>query len=187
MKNVLILLTSFMIFLIAASGGAATGPEIIGPHLNILDNNIIVNTHVKNVAELESHIKSGVDKAVIFTIELLRVWMFWPDEFVVSKRIERVVRYDNLRDQFLVSSFDGITRSDRYFADYEPAKDWIFTVRDVNLAHVKELDPGTYYIRIVLESKSLEQLPLIGFLMHVIPEVEMSLARESEPFLIRYN
>lgn len=187
MEKFLILLISCIIFLMADTAGAATGPEMIGPEMQIVDSNIMVSMQVRNVAELESHIRSGVEKSVIFTIELLRVWKFWPDEFVVSKRIERAVRYDNLRDQYRVSSFDGITRSDRYFTDYEPAKDWIFTIRKVNLAHVKELDPGTYYIRIVLESKSLEQLPLIGFLMHVIPEVEMSLARESEPFIIRYD
>jgi hypothetical protein len=63
-------------------------------------------------------------------------------------------------------------------------KDWIFTVNEVNLANIKELEPSSYYIRIIVESKSIEQLPLIGYLMNFIPEVEMTLAKESKPFTI---
>jgi len=187
MKKQLIILFSLISPFLTTSFATAITPQITGPDMKIIENNIIVNLRLDNVTELATPITSGVEKEITFTIELLRAWKFWPDEFIVSKKIEKVIRYDNLRDQYRASSYDGIIRSERSFADYASVTDWIFTINGVNLANIKELEPSRYYIRIVVESKSLEQLPLIGFLIHFIPEVEMSLAKESQPFTIGDN
>jgi len=185
--NKLIILLSLMISVCTASLAAAAAPRIIGPDMRVIDNNIIVNLQVDHVAELATPITSGVEKEITFTIELLRAWRFWPDEFIVSKKVSKVIKYDNLREQYRALSYDGVTRSEKYFDDYDSVEDWIFKVNGVNLSNVKELESSSYYIRIVVESKSLEQLPLIGFLIHFIPEVEMSLAKESAPFIIGGN
>ncbi len=182
-KKTIILFIALCAVLTALSSHAST-PNIIGVGMKIIDNNIIVNLSVENVAEFEATINSGIEKEIVFTVELLRVWNFWPDEFVVSKKIKKVIRYDNLREQYRASSYDGIIRTEKKFRDYTAVKNWIFSVDGINLAHIKELEPGRYYIRAIVESKSLKQLPLTGFLMHFIPEVEMSLARESMPFLV---
>lgn len=187
MKKQLIILIAVISFFFTAPYAAAVTPRIMGPEMEIINNNIIVDLYIDNITELESHIKSGIEKEIIFTVELLRVWRFWPDEFIVSKKISKVIRYDNLREQYRASYYDGVIRSENHFKDYNSMKDWIFTADSINLANVKELEPGNYYIRIVVESKSLEQLPLLGLLMHFIPEVEMSLAKESVPFLIEAN
>jgi hypothetical protein len=165
----------------------AATPNIIGPDIKIIDNNIIVKLSISDEKELETTIKSGIEQEIVFTVELLRVWKFWPDEFVVSKKIKKNVKYDNLREQYKVSSYDGINRIKEYFKDYNSMKNWIFNVDSINLANIKELEPGSYYIRIVIESKSNEHIPIIGFLIHFIPEVEMSLAKESQPFIIEDN
>jgi hypothetical protein len=165
----------------------AVAPYIIGPDMRIVDNDIIVDLSIDNIKELESTIKSGVAKEIVFTVELIRSWKFWPDEFVVSKIIKRNIVYDNLRSVYHVSSFDGISRNVNKLNDYQEVKDWIFTVHNINLANIKELEPSRYYIRVVVESKGMEQIPLIGFLMHFIPEVEMSLAKESRTFQVKDN
>jgi hypothetical protein len=185
--NKLIVLLSLMSSVCTASYADAIAPQIIGPDMKVVDNNIIVSLYVDNVTELATPITSGVEKEIIFTIELLRAWRFWPDEFIVSKKISKVIKYDGLREQYRALSYDGITRIEKYFNDHKTVEDWIFSVNNVNLANVKELESSSYYIRIVVESKSLEQLPLIGFLIHFIPEVEMSLAKESPPFSIGEN
>jgi hypothetical protein len=162
-------------------------PNIIGPDIRIIDNNIIVNLSIADISELERTIKSGIDQEIIFTVELLRVWRFWPDEFVVSKRIDKTIKYDNLRQQYQASSYNGISHIKKNFKDYNSMKNWIFSVKKINLANIKELEPSNYYIRIVVESKSIEHLPIVGFLMHFIPEVEMSMAKESQPFMVGNN
>jgi hypothetical protein len=182
-KRLLISLLTLSL-LIAGSFATAAAPSITGPDMEIVDNNIMVKLSITNVAELEKTIKTGLEKEIVFTVELLRVWRFWPDEFVVSKRIEKIIKYDNLREQYRASSYDGINRVEKHFKDYDTMKDWIFNVNAINLANIRELEPSNYYIRIVVESKSLEQLPLIGFFMLFIPEVEMSLAKESHHFTV---
>jgi hypothetical protein len=136
------------------------------------------------MSELETTIKSGIEKEIVFTIELIREWKFWPDEFVVSKEIKKTVKYDNLRDQYWTSSFDGITRTDKKFKTYDAMRYSIFNVDAVNLANVRGLEPAHYYIRIIVESRSIEQLPIMGLLTHLVPEIDMTLARESDPFVI---
>lgn len=184
--NLLILILT--ICSIAASDTAnALTPDIIGPEMEIRDNNIIISLSIKDVRELESTIKSGIGKEIVFTVELLRTWLLWPDEFVVSKKIEKLIKYDNLREQYEASSYDGILRENKSFYSYSEMQNWLYSTNNVDLANVKELEPGSYYIRVIVESKSMEQLPLIGYLMHLIPEVEMSLAKESQPFIVEGN
>ncbi len=162
----------------------AVTPGIVGPDMKIIDNDIIVSLSIENISELESTIKSGIGKEIVFTVELMRACRFWPDEFVVSKKIDKIIKYDNLRDQYHASTYDGINRIKNNIDQYSAVKDWLFSAKHINLANIKELDPSSYYIRVVVESKSLEQLPFIGFFMHFIPQVEMSLAKESSPFIV---
>ncbi len=184
MKKLLFILIVSLCSMIFPPPPSSAAPRIVGPEMEIINNNIIVKTSIADTTSLEQAIQSGVRKEIIFTAELIRVWNFWPDEFVVSKKIRNIVKYDNLRDQYLVSFRDGTTRTDRKFNDFSSLKDRIFTANAVNIANIRELEPGIYYIRIIIESKSREQLPLIGFLMHLLPEVEMSLAKESQTFTV---
>ena len=177
---IIVILTSFLIL----TSSLATA-EILGPEIKIEGNDILVNTGLTNTAEIEAMINSGVEKEILFTIELFRLWSFWPDEFVASKKIQRIIKYDNLRGQYLISSYDGKLQIEKKFKDFDASmKNWVFTVNKINLANTKELEPGKYYIRIVVESKSRELPPVIGLLMLFIPEVEMSFAKESQVFIV---
>ena len=177
---IIVILTSFLIL----TSSLATA-EILGPEIKIEGNDILVNTGLTNTAEIEAMINSGVEKEILFTIELFRLWSFWPDEFVASKKIQRIIKYDNLRGQYLISSYDGKLQIEKKFKDFDASmKNWVFTVNKIDLANTKELEPGKYYIRIVVESKSRELPPVIGLLMLFIPEVEMSFAKESQVFIV---
>ena len=155
--------------------------------MKIVDKNIIVDMSLANVSELETVINSGVGKEIIFTVELLRVWRFWPDEFVASKKIKKVIKYDNLRDQYQASSYDGFIKTEKQFKDYYHVRNWIFTENGIILANIRELESDNYYLRIIVESKSLKQLPVIGMLMHLVPEVDMTIVKESTDFYIGDN
>jgi hypothetical protein len=152
--------------------------------MKIVDKNIIVDMSLANVSELEAVINSGVGKEIIFTVELLRVWPFWPDEFVASKKIKKAIKYDNLRGQYQASSFDGFSKTERQFKDYYNVRNWIFTENGIILANIRELEPDNYYLRIIVESRSMKQLPVIGLLMHLVPEVDMTIVKESSDFYI---
>jgi hypothetical protein len=184
MRNLLCILLSAVFLLFFGAPSYALTPNITG-YLRTVNNDIVVNIAVANATELEETIKSGIEKEIVFTMELIREWKFWPDEFVVSKKVTKTIKYDNLRDQYWTSSFDGITRRDRKFKNYAQVRNWIFSVNEINLANVRELEPARYYIRVIVESRSIDRLPVMGLLMHLVPEVDMTIARESEPFPIR--
>lgn len=183
MRNLLFILSCAFVLLFLEQPSHALTPNITG-YLQTVNNDIVVNIAVANATELETTIKSGIEKEIIFTMELIRQWKFWPDEFVVSKKIKKTIKYDNLRDQYWTSSFDGITRTDRKFKNYAEVRNWILSVNEINLANVRELEPAKYYIRVIVESRSMDRLPVMGLLMHLVPEVDMTIARESEPFPI---
>ena len=115
-KTFLLFLPCFI--LLHLSIAHAIKPHIFGPYIKIIEKNIIVNMSLVNVSELETAINAGVGKEIIFTVELLRVWPFWPDEFVASKKIKKIIQYDNLRDQYQASSFDGFKSIEKQFNDY---------------------------------------------------------------------
>ncbi len=161
---------------------SALTSEILGPEVKIQNSDIIVSTGIDYLEDIEDTIESGIQKEIVFTLELFRVWSFWPDEFVVSKKVQRTIKYDNLRGEYMASSFDGTTRINEKFKDFNIMTTWAFKVDGINLVNIRELEPGSYYLRVVVESKSRELPRVIGLLMLFIPEVEMSLAKESEPF-----
>lgn len=150
----------------------------------IKDSAIIVNTGIVNVKELEKSVQSGIEKEVVFTVELFRAWALWPDEFVSAKKIKMMIRYDNLRDQYWASSSDHNGMTPERFKDFKAIQNWLSSISPISLGNIKSFEEGEYYVRVVIESKSMEYPLLIGLLMHLLPETEMSLARESEPFMI---
>lgn len=184
MRIFLFIMTCAFILSTAAPSSHAVPPNITG-YLQTVDNNIVVNIAVTNASELEETIMSGIEKEIVFTMELIRQWKFWPDEFVVSKKVRKTIKYDNLRDRFWTSSFDGITRKDSKFDSYAQVRNWIFSVNEIHLANVRELESAHYYIRVIVESRSINRLPVMGLLTHLVPEVDMTIARESEPFPIK--
>jgi len=171
---------SFLMCFVFSSPVSVFPAEILNPEVMIQDNSIIVNTGLTDTKEIEPTIKSGIEKEIIFTIELFKVWKFWPDEFVVSKKILRTIKYDNLRERYFAMSYDGTAELEKDFKNFNSMKTWVFKVNNINLVNIKELEPGAYYVRVIAESRSREISPVMGFLMLFIPEIEMSLARESQ-------
>jgi hypothetical protein len=184
MKKLLLILFIPLHSLFMPASVSGVTPYIIGPGVKIINNNIIVRTSIAEIADFEQLVKSSIGKEIIFTAELMRELDFWPDEFIVSKKIRKIIKYDNLRDQYRTSWRDGLVRTDNILTEFNTMKDWILSEDSISIANIKELEPGSYYIRIVVESRSREKIPLIGLLMYLVPEVEMSLAKKSQVFVI---
>ncbi|MDO8282408.1 MAG: DUF4390 domain-containing protein [Thermodesulfovibrionia bacterium] len=184
MKKSLFVFAATILLALAPSFVNAASMKIIGPDAMIKENDIIVTTGVVNVKDLEKSVNSGIEKEVIFTVELFRVWAFWPDEFVSAKKIKMMIRYDNLRDQYWASSSDNKDMETKRFKDFESIQNWLSSISPISLGNVKGFDKGEYYVRVVIESKSREYPLFIGMLMHLIPETEMSLAKESGTFIV---
>jgi len=184
MNKELFLITATLLIMLTSSVADASSLKIVGPYAVLDDSDIIVNTGITNVKELETVIGSGIEKELIFTIELLRSWNFWPDEFISSKKMKKVIQYDNLREEYRASAVGDDVMSEYQFKDFPSMNDWLSNIGPLVIGSTKGLEKGKYYIRVVIESKSRKYPMLIGIIMHLIPEIEMSLAKESAPFTV---
>ena len=76
MKSSILIIVLALCSLLTAAPSSAAKPNIIGPAIELIDNNIIVSLSIDDTEELESVIASGIGKEIVFTVELLRVWRF---------------------------------------------------------------------------------------------------------------
>ncbi len=182
MKKELLALTAALVLVLSPSFVKASSLKIVGPYAVIDNSAIIVNTGIANVKELEKSIQTGIEKEVTFTVELIRAWPFWPDEFISSRKIKKIIKYDSLREQYWASSSSSTSKTETMLKDFRSMQDWLSSISPIDLGNTKGLEDGKYYVRVVVESKSREYPLLMGIIMHLIPETEMSLARESQPF-----
>lgn len=119
--------------------------------------------------DFEDAIRNGFEKEIIFYIEIYRQWNFWPDEFILSKKIQRTIRYDGLKKVYYASSYDGLYLEEKVFDDYENMKTWVSKIGDVKVTHANLLKlKATYFIRIKAESKFKRLPPILeNFLFFV--------------------
>ncbi len=168
-----------MLFCSPSSAGETA---IIGPDVAVQDNQIQVSTALtlndKSLAEL----RNGVTKELHFTIDLFRVWRIWPDEFLTGKSFVRTLKSDPVTLQYEAASADGSTIVRKKFKSFESMIEWALNIRNLNLASVKELEKGSYFVRVTIESKIRTLPPVIGYFMIFLPENEFKIRKDSPYF-----
>jgi hypothetical protein len=60
--------------------------------------------------------------------------------------------------------------------------EWALNIRNLNLASVKELENGSYFVRVTIESKIRTLPPVIGYFMIFLPENEFKIRKDSPYF-----
>jgi hypothetical protein len=168
--------------LCAVSSSIAT--EITGPEVKMLENEIHATTSLLLDDKYLQEIKNGIKKEFIFYIDIFRVWNVWPDEFVSSKSFTRTLRSDPVKTEFIATSNDGNTQIRKRFKSLESMLKWALSFDDLKLANVRDLEPGTYFVRVTVESKIRELPPVIGYFMIFLPENEFKIRKDSSFFSI---
>jgi len=161
--------------------GWSGASEITGPEIKIQDNQIRVTTSLSLNEKSLQELRSGVTKDLKFSIDLFRVWKMWPDEFVVGKLFIRTLKSDPVTMEYRGSSNDGNTLVQKKFKSFESMIQWALLINDVKLANVKDLEQGTYFVRVTVESKIRKLPPVIGYFMIFLPENEFKIEKDS-PF-----
>ena len=170
-----------VITLLLSVYGWSGASEITGPEIKIQDNQIRVTTSLSLNEKSLQELRSGVTKDLKFSIDLFRVWKMWPDEFVVGKLFIRTLKSDPVTMEYRGSSNDGNTLVQKKFKSFESMIQWALLINDVKLANVKDLEQGTYFVRVTVESKIRKLPPVIGYFMIFLPENEFKIEKDS-PF-----
>ncbi len=163
------------------------GQEISGPEVKLNGNDIYVTFALKLDAKNIEEIKEGIDKELKYYIDLFKVWKIWPDEFVLGKFFTRTLKSDPIKEEYVATSFDGSTLIQRRFRSFDSMLDWTFSVKDLKLTNVRELEPGQYFVRITVESKIRKLPPVIGYFLIFVSENGFKIKKDSAFFTLEGN
>jgi hypothetical protein len=176
----LLIIIGFLLCAVSSSFAA----EITGPEVKMQDNEIYATTSLLLEDKYLQEIRNGIKKEFRFYIDIFRVWNIWPDEFVSSKSFTRTLKSDPIKTEFVATSSDGNTQIRKRFKSHESMMKWTLSFDDLKLANIRDLEPGTYFVRVTVESKIRQLPPVIGYFMIFLPENEFKIRKDSAFFSI---
>lgn len=134
---------------------------------------IYVSSKLKELPpKFVADIQNGIEKEIEFNVELMRVWDSWLDEYVVGKTIVRTIKYDVVKKQYYLTSLEGRYLYEKTLENRSQALDWFTQLNDVLLARTKDVQRGTYYVRVRMQSRRIKMPALLKVLLFFVPEVE---------------
>ena len=173
-----------IVFFLFFSLSLAIGAEIQGPEVTLRGNEIYVTTSLSLDGRYLQELRNGIAKELRFHVDLFRVWKIWPDEFVLGKYFIRTLKCNPVKNEFIATSFDGGTVTEKRFKSFESMVQWALSIKDLKLTNVRELEPGMHFVRVTSESKIRKLPPVIGYFLIFLPENEFSIEKESPLFMI---
>jgi hypothetical protein len=175
-----LLIFSFsLLVLLLCSTVPSFGVEITGPVVALRKDEIYVTTALSLDDNILQELRNGITKEFRFNIDLFRVWRLWPDEFILNKFFIRTLRCDPVKMEYVAKSDDGSTLIKKRFKSFESMLQWALSVNDLKLAGTRDLDPGSYYVKVTVESRIRKLPPVIGYFMIFLPENEFKISKNS--------
>ena len=175
-------MASALLFLLSppAEAGATT---IQGLHIKadgkVDGGSVLVSARLAISGPMAKEIRAGVEKKIIFYVDLYRHWSSWPDEFIMGRKIERDLDCDTVRGEYMmVSRENGRTGATRY-ANCNDLINNALILKNIRLSHLNGLTHGRYYIRVTAESRLMNLPPLLGQMFFFIRSKEFSVRADS--------
>jgi len=172
-----------LLFLSWPAGAGAEG--MIPPRHRIVDGEILVTARLDGLPErIRTEIGDGIPKRLEFSIELIRQWDNWLDEYIDGVTIVRTIKYDVTKKQYELSSREGRYLYEKSTSDTEAAFRWLTRLDDVPLARVSGLPGGVYYVQVRVEARRIQLPALLKVILFFVPEIEYSSLARGEPFAV---
>lgn len=173
-----------VVFYLLITNSLSRGAEIIGPEVKLYDNEIHVTASLSLDEKYIQELRDGIKKEFQFYIDIFKVWNVWPDEFVLGKSFIRTLKCDPVKKEYIATSRSGNTLIERRFKSFESMLKWSLSVNDLKLANIREFEPGTYFVRVIVESKIRKLPPVIGYFIIFLSETEFKIKKDSSFFNI---
>jgi len=183
-KSVIIIFSVLLLFEQLAFVKAGSAVEFSDINFRLSNNELYVSTAVKPDQKTMDDLNDGLSKEFIFYIDLFRVWNIWPDEFVMGQKIITTLKNDTIKREYFASRVNGSISLKKRFSDLESMVDWAMALSDIKLANIKELEAGTYFIKVTAESRIRKLPPVIGYLFFFVPDKDFSISKNSQTFQI---
>jgi hypothetical protein len=183
-KSVIIILSALLLFELLAFARTGAAVEISEVSFRLSNNELYVSTAVKPDKKIMDDLNDGLSKELTFFIDLFRVWAIWPDEFVLGQRITTMLKSNPIKREYIATSVNGNRSLQKRFNDLESMLNWAVTIPETKLANIKELETGTYFIKVTAESRIRKLPPVIGYLFFFVPDKDFSISKNSQTFQI---
>lgn len=147
---------------------------------------LIVSTTVRLDQQFIDEAKNGIQKELLFYIDLFRVWKTWPDEYVFGNLIEKRITGDVIKGEYILNSYDRNRKRiiEKKYKTFESMIKEMTELKGIQLLNIKGLEPGDYYVRVTVESRIRKLPPVIGYILFFVPEKEFSIFKDSNIFKI---
>ncbi|MCX7793014.1 MAG: DUF4390 domain-containing protein [Thermodesulfovibrionales bacterium] len=176
-------ITSVLLFLLFLTT-CLLAQEIGDIDVRMNGDELVVSTSVILPENFINEIKNGIQKELVFYIDLFRVWKNWPDEYIFGNSIVRKIEGDVIKGEYVMSSFDRNRKIivEKKFKTLESMLSAMSVISSLSLINIKGIEPGDYYIKVTVESRLRRLPPVVGYLLFFIPEKEFSISRDSAIF-----
>jgi hypothetical protein len=172
-------LTASALMLLLFMPFPAEGQSISGPEVRLVNNDIYASFSFSPDEKLLQELRNGMDKEIRLYIDLFRVWKGWPDEFVLGRSYIRTLQSDPIKKEYIASSQDGNTITEKRFRSFESMIAWTMSVKDLKLTNTSELEPSQYFVRITVESRIRRLPPVLGHFLIFVKENEFKTKKDS--------
>lgn len=153
--------------------------EIATVTVKQVNSELFVTAALQPDQKLIDDLNNGLSKEIVFYIDLFRKWKFWPDEFVLGKKIVKVLKSDPIKREYTGTSTEGNVQRIKRFKDLDSMIAWAMNIADLKLTNVKALETDDYYVKVTAES-NLKTLPIFIF----ISSNEFKVSKDSPAFRI---
>ena len=158
--------------------------EIITLDVTVEEDTIHVSTAVSLDEKYLAELRNGIKKEVRFYIDIFKLWNAWPDEFIIGKFSKRTIHYDPVKTEYIATSNDGRKLIEKRFTSFESMVKWALSIHQLELVIPQDLEPGAYFIRVIVVSKIRKLPPVLRDLLIFIPENEFKIEKDSPVFYI---
>jgi hypothetical protein len=123
---------------------------------------------------LEEEIRNGIPKDLFFTFVLLKRTTAWFDEEIASKTVQHTIKYDVLKKQYLITTWEGDKNEQRVVESTQAMIDLISRADHVKIAFSKTLKKRyTYYVSVKAEVKESRLPFFLEYILFFIPVLEL--------------
>jgi len=179
--KIMSLLVLFELLLFVGAGTAAEIPEV---SFRLANNELYASTAIRPDQKFVDELSDGLSKELTFYIDLFRVWNIWPDEFVLGEKIITTLKSNPIKREYIATRVTGNISLKKRFSDLESMVNWAMAPPEIKLTNVKELEAGTYFIKVTAESRIRKLPPVIGYLLFFVPDKDFSISKNSHTFEI---
>jgi hypothetical protein len=169
------------LFLFVRTANSAEIPDVT---YKFNGDELYVSAEVKPDEKITEELNDGLSKEFIFYIDLFRVWDIWPNEFVLGQKIMTKLKSNPIKREYIASRVSGNISLNKRFNDPQEMLNWAMTLSGIKLTNVKELEGGSYFIKVTAESMIRKLPPVVGYLLFFVPDKEFSISKNSHIFQI---